>query len=392
MNEYHPEKLYNRFFITTLMIAFFLSVEQACFTTTVTAFAVARGFSNAFGGTMSLSFSLVSIIARPVSAYISDFKSKRLCIILGCILYLIGSILFTIPFISSAAAFLLIRCVQGFGYAAGTTAYYSACVDVTPKGKRDLALGFSSAGQGAAQLLASIAVTVLVVGSGYVRLYLFAALTGAVALIFGITCTYEKKYPIVRTAPKEKYKIRFFDVVAKESLPGAAICFVYFAAVSAGMFFAYPAALAKGIENGAMFFSVSAFSAVVCNISVSKATQRFGRIRTFALLCLLLATGLFLMAFTSSFSALIAAGLLYGAAMAALPLIMGSCVQNLPANRRGSGTSTFYLAMDLSMGFGPVLWGFIIDITGFKTVFVLTGAMALVSIVLGRFTLLDKVE
>ena len=98
------------------------------------------------------------------------------------------------------------------------------------------------------------------------------------------------------------------------------------------------------------------------------------------------------MAFTSSFGALIAAGLLYGAAMAALPLIMGSCVQNLPANRRGSGTSTFYLAMDLSMGFGPVLWGFIIDITGFKTVFVLTGTMALVSIVLGRFTLVDKVE
>ena len=63
-------------------------------------------------------------------------------------------------------------------------------------------------------------------------------------------------------------------------------------------------------------------------------------------------------------------------------------VEHLPPERRGAGTSTLFLAMDLSMGVSPVLWGAVIDLEGFTAAYlgaaVLTVAAAVLLVIVFR--------
>ena len=65
-----------------------------------------------------------------------------------------------------------------------------------------------------------------------------------------------------------------------------------------------------------------------------------------------------------------------------MPVLQGETVRHLPVLRRGAGTSTLFLAMDLGMGIGPTIWGAVSDAAGFTLAYVLSAACIFLSMVL----------
>lgn len=391
MNEYKPDRLLNRYFVYTWLVAFTLQISQSTFNVTSASYLVSRGFSNTFAGTLALFYAIFAIFGRLASAYICDFKSRRLSIVLGCGMFAVVSVLFSIPALALAPLLIIIRGAHGFGYAASTTGYYAAAIDVSPPDKISLGLALNSSGMAVAQLVCGVTATVLVFGTNYVPLYLFAAVIAALAAVFGLLCSYESKYHVVRSSRAE-FRIHFNDVIERKALPGAMLTFIYFISISAAMFFSVSRANAAGYQAGSLFFTVSAVSTTLANLVIAKIVDRLGRIAVMIPLCIVSSITMFLLAALPSFGLLLLAGVLYGFAMCAIPIILNCCVEGLPQNRRGAGTSTFYIAMDLSMGVGPILWGALIDGFGFSTSYFAAGVISLCVIATLPFTLKKKPE
>ena len=60
-------------------------------------------------------------------------------------------------------------------------------------------------------------------------------------------------------------------------------------------------------------------------------------------------------------------------------------VKLTPSHRLGLATSTFFIFLDAGLGFGPYLLGFIIPLTGYSTLYIIMGALILVTAVLYHF-------
>jgi MFS family permease len=60
-------------------------------------------------------------------------------------------------------------------------------------------------------------------------------------------------------------------------------------------------------------------------------------------------------------------------------------VKVTPPHRMGLATSTFFIFLDAGLGFGPYILGFIIPLTGYRTLYVILGVVALATIVLYYF-------
>lgn len=69
---------------------------------------------------------------------------------------------------------------------------------------------------------------------------------------------------------------------------------------------------------------------------------------------------------------------------------MQSCTQAIaikltPSHRMGLATSTFFIFLEVGLGFGPYILGLIIPLTGYSTLYIILGVTVLVTSVLYHF-------
>ena len=74
------------------------------------------------------------------------------------------------------------------------------------------------------------------------------------------------------------------------------------------------------------------------------------------------------------------AGFFYGANIAALPVMQNAAVRHLPPDKKGAGTATLNMAVDLTMGILPLLWGILIDRIGYAVPFLIGAGMYLAAL------------
>lgn len=371
MKSYVPVRLYNRFFLLIWVEAFCLQMGQNIFNNLISVYTVSQGYSNTFAGSLAIPYMILAVLGRFYSGYISDTKSRRIGMFLGCAVFAVGAGFYCFPALAMPAVLLLFRGFHGFGYAAASTAYSAAVVDVTPKEQMALGLGINWTAQGAAQLVGGVVTVILVFGNDYRPVFLCAAVfcvTGAAAALL---CRYENGEAADR--PKTAGRITIGDIIEKKALSNALVVLVYYLGISIGTFYTVSLAAERGIAGGGLFFTACSVGMIVSNVCLVKIADQIGRLATLlpvfgiATLCNLC------LAVTHSFSMLLLAGVLYGVSVGAMPVIQSATMEHLPPERRGAGTSTLFLAMDLSMGVGPVLWGAVIDGVSFTAAY-LSGA------------------
>lgn len=388
MQDYVPTKLFNRFFLLIWVEAFGLQMGQNIFNNLISAYTVTQGYSNTFAGSLAIPFMILAVIGRLFSGYVSDTKSRRLGMCLGCAVFAAAAALYSLPALAVPAALLLLRGLHGFGYAAANTAYSAAVVDVIPREKLALGLGINWTAQGAAQLLSGVAAVALVLGSNYQPAFSCAAGCCAVGAAAAFLCSYERDAPPKEPKPRRAGRITPGDLLERKAVPNALVVLVYYLGIAIGTFYTVSLAAERGITGGGLFFTACAAGMILSNIFLVKLADRVGRLAVLlpvfgasALCCVLLAA-------VHSFPVFLLAGVLYGVATGAMPVFQSATVEHLPPERRGAGTSTLFLAMDLAMGFGPVLWGAWIDRAGFAAAYlaaaVLTAAAAVVLVIVFR--------
>ena len=349
------------------------------------------GGSTGFAGALILDFSIAAAIARLFAGRIIDRTGRKCIMVVGALLLIAGSAL-AIP-LPGFYPQIVLRALQGIGFACVTTASATAAADVLPCERLGEGIGYYALGQSLGMAFGPAFGIFLCSLVFTESLFVGVAGAGAVLLILVMCCNYEKH--VERLPETSEYRVleerrrrlaeeadsgdieavieevedadRYRGLAAlfeKRALVGAlpmvVICLGFAIPVS------YTALYAQslGLSNAGMFFFVGAIAMTnLCGIAM-----------------------FLVMAFVHAEWMLYVGGFFFGLSMGfAFPLLNSMAVKNTPPERWGAANAVFLLANDMGVGLGASLWGFVADSVGFLPVmfggaamFVIGYAIALV--------------
>jgi len=379
LREQNGEKLWTLGFVA-ISIGYFLS--SVVLYTTNSTFTL---YVNFLGGTASLSglsttlFSIANIIARLTSGHMADHYSRRGVLIMGGVTFFVPALFFA--FSHSFVLLLIMRFIQGYGYAAMTTAQNTMASDVIPEKKLGEGMGYFSTAMSLSGAVGPQLALAILEENHFTRVYLFMA--GAVLLSGGISLLCRVKEPR-RTARSEKQMALDFvkGAIEPHAFPAGITAFVAFVSISCILTFVTLFAGERGFPHAGIFFMISAIAMAVTKIFTGRLSDRFGTLALILPSLLLGSANLILLAFARSEALFLVCGGIYGVTWASiLPVLTTVSVKMSPPDRRGAAISTFFLFVDVGVGVGALIWGTVIDAAGFTAMFLGSAAVMFASAV-----------
>jgi len=367
-------------------------------------FALKIGESGAFGGILVATFVISTVVARLFTGSLVDLLTRRKVMMAGAAAVLFGGLLpILLPSIPTQ---FIARVFIGVGFAAAQTAVGSAASDILPKERLGEGFGYATMGQAVGMACGSV-LAIWLVGFDYLGM-LSVGITGAAAalLLLGASVNYEKD-PLA-LPPTAGFRVAFEQrsrelpqagehgdeppasepqaakrenpLFEKTALGGALP--VLFIAFSIAVFSSYSAVFADsmGYANPQWFFLIAATVSVIVRFTTAKLMDSAKPVLLYLVPVSFAVATLLAMYFITSELAYYVLGIGFGICQGiTVPLLASVAIKASPPHRFGPANALFFLLFDLGIGAGVILWGFIVDISGFLFVFVGGAAAAVIS-------------
>ena len=392
-----PRRLWNRFFILLSTATFTTAIGQSLLMAALPIYVVKLGSTAAFGGTLTMIFSITALVGRLFIGGLSDQMGRHRIMVMGAALFGLATISFRfttmLPLDLALPAMALLRLIQGLGFAAVSTTTVAAVVDVTPKDRLAEGIGYYGLGQTVSAAVGP-SIALALVGAGlYTTLFDLSGvgLLGTTLLLW--FCSYERHPDYCNppaearsaqddlaapAAPRESFVWRFID---RGAMPAATVHMVMRFGYTASMTFLTLYATSRNIPHAGVYFLLSAGLMFAARLFTGRLYRRFGLLRLLTPTLLLGVTSLLIIAFSHNFYLFCLSGMLNGLSLGiAMPVLNTVALESAPPNRRGAASSTFFIGTDLGIGVSSSFWGVVIDATSFETAFLGGAAFVLATI------------
>ncbi len=130
-------------------------------------------------GVLIAVYDFAELFAKPVAGFIADRRGMKLTLLVGIVIFILGSLLFLII---DPKLLLLVRFIQGLGAAALSTASITLVAKYFATG-RGKAFGIYNALKGAGYVIAPALGGFLIAGYGFSMIFIASAAVGVVALL-----------------------------------------------------------------------------------------------------------------------------------------------------------------------------------------------------------------
>ncbi|MFI3259536.1 MAG: MFS transporter [Rikenellaceae bacterium] len=327
-------------------------------------------------GIVAASYIITALLTRPFSGYLVDRFDRRRFYLVAFALF---AFLFTGYIISTSIVGLIItRVLLGATFALVTTAASTLAIDVIPSSRRGEGIGYYGAIIVLAMAVGPMVGLYFIEWFTYKELFILAASSCWVGVGIG---------SMVRTAPREK-------VVHKEPMSvdrfflreGASV-----ASVISLMYFFYGSLMVyvslyvgeRGIEgNSGNFFLLFACGILGSRVMAGGALRRGLNDLIVKLGALLIITSGALFASSLLDDTLftitsVTLGLGFGLVA---PSIQSMMIDLVPARRRGTANSTYFIALDLGSGVGMLVGGTIAHWWSYQALYVVAVALSVVAL------------
>ena len=347
------DKIWNPIFISVFIANICISMGQNMMHTLVPKFAYSLGATATIVGWVSSIFTITALAIRPFSNPAFDSFSKKKLLIICLLDVMVSFIIYGMA--HSVGVIIVARLIQGVGTGCITPLCLAMAADALPENKLGSGIGVYMIGQSIAQAIGPNIGLNMSEAIGYNKSFLIGA---AVLFVGVLTCIPMKE----ADRPKLPYRISMKSLLAKEALPYSFMMFLMSFASSA--IFSYIAIYAGllSVENIGLYFTVNAVALLIIRPFAGKISDTKGFDKVILPGILIYIVCFFMMARVRTLG-----GFLIVAVVAALgngiayPAIQAVSMKKVPVERRGSGTSTNYIFVDLANLFGPLLAGVMID-------------------------------
>lgn len=252
------------------------------------------------------------------------------------------------------------RLVQGAGQAFSNVCCLAMVSEAIPKEKYVTGIGYFSLAQVIAQALGPTAGLWLVGPYGYSATFVISGTVMIMAFLSAMLI----RIPFKRNG---RLRITLSSVVAKEALiPSFVMMFLYMGFAVINSFLVVYAGKLQIRGNIGLFFTVYALTMLLTRPILGRLTDRFGLVRVSVPAICLTILSFLLISYAGTLPVFLLAAFLNACGFGACaPSIQSLCMKCVLPERRGAGSSTNFIGMDIGTLIGPIIAGWIAEALGY---------------------------
>lgn len=362
------EPLWTRAFLYISIINLLTSCVGNMLMTTFPFYILDLGGDIIMVGLVSGLYAFFALLMRPIAGWYLDNISRKSIFILSIAVLAVLPLIYI--FVPILAAVMVMRCFHGFVWSAASTASNTNAFDIIPRSRFGEGIGYFGLTNSVATAIAPAIGLVIMQQLGFDILFGSAAFLSLLTLFFLTRirfATVTRRISNFRNIP---FKSRVEELFNKDAIPAAT--FTFLASVPGGAISAFVAlyAEAEGLGNGGLFFTFQAIFAGLSRLISGRVADVKGEgPLVYGSVCCF-AGGLVFLVFCQNplmfYLAASLIGLGYGLS---IPAMQAMSVRIVPAERRGSASSTFLCSWDVAWVLGGILGGLLVDGFGYRWMF-----------------------
>ncbi|SIT84132.1 MFS transporter [Edaphobacillus lindanitolerans] len=375
-------KLWTKDFVFVSAINFFLMLIMYLLMVTIGPFASEQfnaGASTA--GLVSGIYIIGALVARFIAGAIVEKVGSKKILLIGLILYLITGALYFAAV--NLPLMLLVRFFHGMGMGIGSTATGTIVAKILPPDRRGEGIGYYSMSAVLAAAIGPFLGILLTKYMSFNMIFVFCLVLAAIGLFMGLSL---KNPASSVNAPvhTEKQKFGIWSFMEKSALPIALVTLIvalgYAGVLSFIMFYAQEIGL---VTASSFFFLVYAIAVLISRPFTGRLLDLKGANVVVIPALILFSGGLFLLSTSSVNWMLLVSGILIGLGFGNFQSsAQAIAIKVADPHRLGLATSTYFIALDAGVGFGPYVLGLLVPTLGYAGMYKMLAAVIIVSLVL----------
>ncbi|MEG0383752.1 MAG: MFS transporter [Solibacillus sp.] len=379
--ELSENRLWTKEFIIVSCINFFVTLIFFLLMVTIAVYAVSEfDASPSEAGLVTGIFIIGVLIGRLfIGKYIDSLGHKRMLFI-GLTFFVLMILLY---FIQLGLSFLLVnRFIHGIALGMASTATGTIVAQIIPVKRKGEGIGYYSMSNALAMGIGPFVGLFMMNYTTFPIIFSVCLILGVICLLISLLLRVPKLEVVPPTTETKGFKI--FDYIERKALPIASVVlvtgFCYSSVLSFISFYAIEIGLMKAAS---FFFVVYAIAILVSRPFTGRLMDKKGANFIMYPAFISFGVGMLLLSVANNGFTLLLAGVLIGLGFGN----MQSCTQAIavkltPPHRFGLATSTFFIALDAGLGFGPYLLGFIVIQFGFSNMYIIMGVFVLMTAIL----------
>lgn len=318
-------------------------------------------------------YTLAALLIRPFTGFLIDRYGRKVFYVPSILLF---AILFTIYPLAGAFAFILtVRFVHGMVWGIATTTGSTLIVDIVPATRRGEGIGLYGLAMTIPMALGPFTGLQLSHGNNYMPMFLFA---GTLAFA-GFLLTLLIRYPDLPHSGKLAFSLS--SLLESSALPVTYNLLLINISYGGLVSFISLYAIKTGLGNTGMFFIVFASGITLARLYMGKIFDRHGPKALSVTGITLLIAGHFILGLFISMYGFMIAGFLLGLGSGIVFPTFQAMVNNLaPPHRRGAANSTLFSGLDLGIGLGMLITGYLAHSIGLPATFLIYAGLNLVAL------------
>lgn len=341
--------------VVLVMIASFLFLFGTMFNNPlINGYAESLGASSVLAGVIVGIMSFAAMFLRPIAGNLTDKFSKYQLSFIGGVLIFIGIVGYILS--PNGQALLLFRIINGTGFVLCTVCMTTWIAFLVPRQHIGAAMGLYGLMNALAMSIAPAISINLYKQIGYRQTMMLPAAATLIMIII-IQFVGNRAVPKKRTGEKKQFKL-----ISVNALPVALLttCFGLPYFITQADIVTYVATMHMSVAVGSFFFIYAIVLLIIRTVLKNYFdTVRFGVWFWMSLIATVLYLVVLAYMNNNLMMALGAAGMAVGYGLI-YSVLQSTALLLSPADEQGLGSSTFYLGLDISMAFGPMLAGVVV--------------------------------
>lgn len=315
-------------------------------------------------------FAISSVIGRPISGFSVDRYGRMIVFIPAFIVFTLcfGSYVFA----TAVFSLLLVRLVHGFSWGVTNTAGATVVADIIPQNLRSQGIGYFGLSMTAAMAIGPSLGVFLTDHFSIKGIFGFSMLLCAI----GVGMSFFLKPPKIQRDNKSfNVKNLFEKRVAGIAFIEFFFGFIYISVMS----YATLHGLELHIKGMSVFFLIYALAMAVTRPLGGRVMAKYGPTPLLTSGLASFALGLLMLAFAKGELAFMASGSFLGIGGGfIMPTIMTMAINVVIPQRRGAANATIFTALDIGIGLGAVLFGFVAKRIGYEGMYIIAACVVAV--------------
>ncbi|HEY4784791.1 MAG TPA: MFS transporter [Bacteroidales bacterium] len=346
-------KIWNKDFILLMSSNFLMCVTYYSIISTLPIYLVSElraGESEV--GLVLAAYTIASVMVRPFGGFSLDKFGRRTVFLLSLLFYTIFFCGYLVA--TSISLLVLLRFVQGITWGVTTIAGSTIAVDIIPPEKRGEGIGYFGMSTTLGMSIGPVMGLFVYHHFGYMTVFVACIAVSIISLV----CAGVIRLP--QRNLSENLQLTLGNLFDRKAVVPSLNLLIIMSTYGGLMSFIALYGREIGVQNTSLFFLIFSIGIITSRFSAGKSFDRNGPLRILTICLSLLIIGFPLLVIFNNAAGFYTSALIIGFGIGVVFPVFQAIVNNLAdPSRRGAANSTLYTALDIGMGAGMVMMGYV---------------------------------